>query len=94
VQEPYADGRVGESFFFRVNGVPIWARGSNWVPPDSFDSRVTVQVTEYGPSLHVFVCMCVCLYVYVFVCMGVCVFVCVCVFVWVFVCVCGCLPVC
>ena len=46
VQEPYADGRFGESFYFRINGVPIWAKGSNWVPADSFESRVTPEAVR------------------------------------------------
>jgi beta-mannosidase len=31
----------GESFFFRVNGVPVFAKGANWIPADSFPARVT-----------------------------------------------------
>ncbi|KAK0662563.1 glycoside hydrolase superfamily [Cercophora samala] len=38
VQEP--DGH-GESFYFRVNGVDVFAAGSNWIPADSFLSQVT-----------------------------------------------------
>ena len=48
MQEPYEDGRFGESFYFRVNGVPIWAKGSNWIPADSFESRVTPDVIRYA----------------------------------------------
>lgn len=33
--------QYGESFEFVVNGRPLWARGANWIPNDSFPSRVT-----------------------------------------------------
>ena len=38
VQDPLPGGR---SFFFRVNGVPVPVKGSNWIPADAFESRVT-----------------------------------------------------
>lgn len=38
VREP-DDG--GESFFFRVNGVPVFAKGANWIPDDAFPARTT-----------------------------------------------------
>jgi hypothetical protein len=31
----------GRSFTFVVNGVPIFAKGSNWIPADSFPTRLT-----------------------------------------------------
>ncbi|HYE13255.1 MAG TPA: hypothetical protein VD968_02315, partial [Pyrinomonadaceae bacterium] len=31
----------GKSFEFVVNGVPVFARGGNWIPADSFPTRVT-----------------------------------------------------
>lgn len=31
----------GTSFEFVVNGRPIWTRGANWIPNDSFPSRIT-----------------------------------------------------
>jgi beta-mannosidase len=33
--------KAGESFFFRVNGRDLFARGANWIPSDAFDSRLT-----------------------------------------------------
>ena len=33
--------RWGHSFTFVVNGVPIFAKGSNWIPSDSFPTRIT-----------------------------------------------------
>ncbi|KAF4712656.1 hypothetical protein FOZ62_026079, partial [Perkinsus olseni] len=30
----------GRSFYFKVNGEPIYARGANWIPSDAFESRV------------------------------------------------------
>jgi beta-mannosidase len=32
---------VGASFEFHVNGVPIFAKGANWIPDDSFPARTT-----------------------------------------------------
>jgi beta-mannosidase len=33
----------GRSFTFVVNGQPIFAKGSNWIPADSFPTRITVE---------------------------------------------------
>ncbi|CAN0360559.1 unnamed protein product, partial [Scytosiphon promiscuus] len=30
---------VGATMYFRVNGVPVFARGSNYVPPDAWVQR-------------------------------------------------------
>ena len=40
LQEPDAKG---VSFYFRVNGIPVFMKGANWVPPDFFPHRVTRQ---------------------------------------------------
>jgi beta-mannosidase len=34
---------IGESFYFRVNGVDVFAGGSNWIPADNFLPRITEQ---------------------------------------------------
>jgi beta-mannosidase len=37
----------GESFTFVVNGVPIFAKGADWIPADSFPTRLTDTFLEY-----------------------------------------------
>ncbi len=36
----------GKSFTFIVNGVPVFAKGSNWIPADSFPTRLTDERLE------------------------------------------------
>jgi beta-mannosidase len=43
VQQP---DQWGRSFTFVVNGVPIFAKGSNWIPADSFPTRITDAYLE------------------------------------------------
>ena len=38
---------AGESFMFIVNGVPVFAKGGNWIPADSFPSRITKDKYRY-----------------------------------------------
>ena len=43
-QEPDA---FGTSFTFVVNGVPIFAKGANWIPADSFPTRISDAHLEH-----------------------------------------------
>ncbi|SPO02529.1 related to beta-mannosidase [Cephalotrichum gorgonifer] len=36
-------GQPGTSFFFRVNGIPVFCGGSDWIPADNFLPRLTPQ---------------------------------------------------
>jgi len=36
--------KIGKSFYFRVNGVPVFMKGANYIPPDSFLPRATDSV--------------------------------------------------
>ena len=42
VQDPLKD-QPGTSFFFRVNNVPVFCGGSDWIPADNFIPRITKQ---------------------------------------------------
>lgn len=37
------DDTWGRSFAFIINGVPVFAKGANWIPADSFPTRITPQ---------------------------------------------------
>jgi beta-mannosidase len=37
----------GESFTFFVNGVEVFAKGSDWIPADSFPTRITDEMLEH-----------------------------------------------
>jgi beta-mannosidase len=42
VQQPVLD-QPGTSFYFEINNVPVYCRGSNWVPGDTFLPRLNPQ---------------------------------------------------
>ncbi len=37
---------VGYTFYFKVNEIPVFAKGSNWIPADSFQNRITPEYLE------------------------------------------------
>jgi beta-mannosidase len=41
-----AEDEWGRSFVFAVNGVPIFVKGSNWIPADSFPTRISDSYLE------------------------------------------------
>ncbi|XP_072220835.1 beta-mannosidase [Leuresthes tenuis] len=43
IQEPII-GSPGLSFYFRINGKPVFLKGSNWIPAHSFQDQVTPDV--------------------------------------------------
>lgn len=42
VQEPLAD-EPGRTFLFEINNTPIFCGGANWIPADSFTTRLTPE---------------------------------------------------
>uniref|UniRef100_A0A0B6ZR31 Beta-mannosidase n=1 Tax=Arion vulgaris TaxID=1028688 RepID=A0A0B6ZR31_9EUPU len=48
VQDPVSNKpEQGLSFYFRINGIPIFLKGSNWIPADSFQERITVEKLRF-----------------------------------------------
>ncbi|XP_057313763.1 beta-mannosidase-like [Hydractinia symbiolongicarpus] len=45
VQEPIEHSN-GLSFYFKINGRPIFLKGANWIPADAFQERVSFVVLE------------------------------------------------
>jgi beta-mannosidase len=41
-----SEDEFGTSFTFIVNGIPVFAKGANWIPADSFPSRITTEHLE------------------------------------------------
>lgn len=45
IEEPIK-GSPGLSFYFKINELPIFLKGSNWIPADSFQDRVTPELLK------------------------------------------------
>jgi len=45
ITEPI-QGQQGATFYFNINGVAVFAKGANWIPADSFENRVTLEVLQ------------------------------------------------
>ena len=63
VRDPDSDGiEYGSTFFLRINGRPIFAKGSSWVPADAFDSRLSRDVLRQllGSAVEGRLPFCVC----------------------------------
>ena len=43
VQDALENNQKGDSFHFRVNGVDVFAKGSNWIPGHVFDRLMTTE---------------------------------------------------
>ncbi|PON28027.1 beta-mannosidase [Trichoderma gamsii] len=43
IQRPLEKGAPGTTFFFQVNQIPIYCRGANWVPGDTFLPRINAK---------------------------------------------------
>ncbi|KAF9999739.1 hypothetical protein BGZ79_006663 [Entomortierella chlamydospora] len=43
IQDTLVQGKPGSAFKFRVNGMDIFAKGSNWIPGHVFDKQMTTE---------------------------------------------------
>ena len=43
VQDPLPGGK---SFYFRINGLPVFVKGANWVPADAFGMHGRGEVSS------------------------------------------------
>jgi beta-mannosidase len=46
IQREYGAGINGTSFYFSINYKPIFIKGSNWIPSDAFQERVSDEKLE------------------------------------------------
>lgn len=46
IEHDYGPTINGTSFYFLINYYPIFIKGSNWIPPDAFQERVSNDQLE------------------------------------------------
>ena len=37
----------GKTFYFKINGVPVFIKGANWIPTDSFPTRTKTPTVRH-----------------------------------------------
>ena len=48
VQDDTNAGNVtGKTFYFKINGVPVFIEGANWIPADSFPTRTKTSTVRH-----------------------------------------------
>ncbi|KAF9933584.1 hypothetical protein BGZ65_004059 [Modicella reniformis] len=52
IQDPIVKGQPGDAFKFRVNGVDMFAKGTNWIPGHVFDRLMTMDMRRFACALY------------------------------------------
>ncbi|KAG0018478.1 hypothetical protein BGZ80_007112 [Entomortierella chlamydospora] len=52
IQDTLVQGKPGSAFKFRVNGMDIFAKGSNWIPGHVFDKQMTTEKKRFACALY------------------------------------------
>ncbi|KAF9110346.1 hypothetical protein BGX27_006478 [Mortierella sp. AM989] len=52
IQDILVQGKPGDAFKFRVNGVDMFAKGTNWIPGHVFDSQMTIERKRFACALY------------------------------------------
>ena len=47
IQDPMPGENNGLSFYFKINNIPIFLKGSNWIPADSFKENITDEYLDW-----------------------------------------------
>ncbi|CAD5125713.1 DgyrCDS13919 [Dimorphilus gyrociliatus] len=46
IRNPIGNDKKGDYFYFKINNLPIYIKGSNWIPADSFPNEISVAKLE------------------------------------------------